>query len=510
MWPLILIAVIQGLFEWLPISSQGQVVLILQSLLGINIAAALSISLWLHLGTMFSVLFYYRRDYISILKGDGETSHLLRKFLLLSTLMTGVVGVPVYIFLNDLFPVNLGDLLTLFMGLFLIVTGVIIYFTRNKYGSKEIGDLSYIDMLLVGVIQGFALLPGLSRSGVTIAAFLWLGFKNQNALKLSFLMSAPAVLGAVGMDAIVSPDIFASGIPLYIIILALILTALTGVLAIKYLTKLAQRINFSYFCIILGLLIILLIGPFLLFSGSLNILLYIEDGLLWLYNNLRNIVLIIGPAGLFFVMIIQAVVAPIPSEGILILAGGAFTLSYGFPAGVMVAVFSSGLGGICGALVSYTISRMGGRPIAKRLLSERTLSSADAWFYKYGGWAVLIGRLMPFIPFDAISYGAGLTKMKTSSFLSATIIGIFPRSFLYVYIGYLIEQSMSTGQVELLFLVIMTVLALAVLLIFLYRYYFRRRKAASPDLVDNAASTNLQAVTPTCSHRIRMALNYTS
>ncbi|MEM2109899.1 MAG: undecaprenyl-diphosphate phosphatase [Candidatus Odinarchaeota archaeon] len=478
MWFLLILALVQGLIEWLPISSQGQLILLLQAAGGLDASTLLSISIWLHLGTLIAVLVYYRRDYISILKPSGNDDKLTRMFMVTATVATGVVAVPIYLFLKNSFPFIVGDFLTLITGILLILTGVIIHLTKRKIGVKEIGSLSIVDALIVGLVQGFAILPGISRSGVTIAALLWLGYKNQNALKLSFLISAPAVIGAVSIDAVSYPAVIAD-IPVYILILALIITAIIGFLTIKYFTKLSQKINFSYFCIFLGLIITLILGPLILLGDSLSLISSISDGFIWIYNALRDIVLIIGPAGLFLVMIVQAVLAPIPSEGILILAGGAFTISYGFPTGILIAVLSSGFGGISGAILSYFISKVGGRPIVKKLLSEKTLASADNWFKKYGGWAVLVGRLIPFIPFDAISYGAGLTKMKTSSFILATVIGIFPRSFLYTYIGYLIENSLSTGNLEPFYIIIMSVIALAILLVFLYKHYFIDKRSRS-------------------------------
>ncbi len=471
MWFLLVLALMQGVLEWLPVSSQGQITILLQAIGGLDSATIFSTSIWLHLGTLAAVLFYYRRDYINLLKPVNSEDKLIRTFLVIATLSTGIIAIPIYIFLRDLFPFILGDFLMLLTGFLLTITGVVIYLTRRKTGLKEVNSLSFSDAFLVGLIQGFAILPGLSRSGLTIALLLFLGYKNQTALKLSFLLSAPTVTGALLVDTVAGSGLVFN-IPFHILLLAFIITGVIGFLTIKYLIHLAQSLNFSYFCILLGLITILILFPLTFIGGSLNIIGVIGEGITWVYSVLRDVVLVIGPLGLFAVMIIQAVLAPIPSEGILILAGGAFSLSYGFPAGILIAVLTSGLGGIIGAILSYSISKFGGRPIVKKIVSEKTLESADNWFKKYGGWAVLIGRLLPFIPFDAISYGAGLTEMRTSSFILATVVGIFPRSLLYTYIGYLIENSLATGNLEPLYILFTSIAALAILLVFLYKYYF--------------------------------------
>lgn len=141
---------------------------------------------------------------------------------------------------------------------------------------------------------------------------------------------------------------------------------------------------------------------------------------------------------LFVAMIIQALAIPIPSEFILICGGAAF--------GLLPAWIIGAFGSIVAAFVGFYISRKGGRSIALRFVSTRGISFADTWFNRWGVWAVFLGRLAPFIPFDAISYSAGLTKMRFRSFLFPTIIGTLPRALFYVFIG----DSFSVTITELI------------------------------------------------------------
>jgi uncharacterized membrane protein YdjX (TVP38/TMEM64 family) len=150
---------------------------------------------------------------------------------------------------------------------------------------------------------------------------------------------------------------------------------------------------------------------------------------------------------LFGMMIIQALAIPIPSELVLIAGGLAFAFPFGWIVGA--------LGSIVAALISFYISKKGGRSLAIKLVGENGIRFADNWFNRWGSWAVLLGRFAPFIPFDAISYGAGLTTMKLKSFMIPTIIGTLPRTLFYTSLGsffgvtfqQLIESYKETGEI---------------------------------------------------------------
>jgi len=134
-----------------------------------------------------------------------------------------------------------------------------------------------------------------------------------------------------------------------------------------------------------------------------------------------------GPPILFAAMIVQALAIPIPSELVLICGGAAFGLLSGWLVGA--------LGSVVAAFIAFYISRKGGRSVALRFVGERGIEFADNWFNHWGVWAVLLGRITPFIPFDVISYSAGLTQMKFRSFIVPTVIGTLPRAFFYAFLG---------------------------------------------------------------------------
>ncbi len=160
--------------------------------------------------------------------------------------------------------------------------------------------------------------------------------------------------------------------------------------------------------------------------ASLTLLLYPElvyTILIWVIDSFQTG----GLPLLFVMMIIQALAIPIPSELVLIAGGLAFGPLYGWLVGA--------LGSIVAALLSFYISRWGGRSLAIRLVGERGIGFADNWFNRWGAWAILLGRFAPFIPFDAISYSAGLTKMKIKNFMIPTVIGTLPRALFYASLG---------------------------------------------------------------------------
>jgi undecaprenyl-diphosphatase len=176
----ILLGVIQGMTEWLPISSSGQSMLILLTLFHLEPKAAFSFGIYLHLGTLLAVMLKFRKELKDILKNlPGffqnlqEEKNKLTSFLIFSTLFNGVVGIPLYKFLEKDFQGGGGDLIMAFIGFFLIITGLSLYLSRKRYGGhKKVKDICFFDMVLAGIAQGFSIFPGISRSGITTSVLL--------------------------------------------------------------------------------------------------------------------------------------------------------------------------------------------------------------------------------------------------------------------------------------------------------------------------------------------------
>ena len=174
---------------------------------------------------------------------------------------------------------------------------------------------------------------------------------------------------------------------------------------------------------------------------------------------LTNAIRIYGLFGLFFVMIIQTIIAPIPSEALLVFAG---TLGLNV---VDIVVFG-GTGMVMGAILAFFIARKGRELIVKKLIGEKWIKMVDKWVEKSGGIAILISRLVPVIPFDLVSYVAGLTSLSFKSYLVATLIGAYPRTFMLAMVGsgvgtflrllgFTFELIMWVGIIGIIFLILL-------------------------------------------------------
>ncbi|MBN2517485.1 MAG: undecaprenyl-diphosphate phosphatase [Candidatus Altiarchaeota archaeon] len=239
----LILGVLQGITEWLPISSQGMTILVSQAF-GFELSRALDLSIWLHSGTLLAAIVYFRRDLLSILKLEKRE---LLSFLILSTIITAIIGGPLYLGFSESMEGFPGEIVIGAIGALLIVTGIIQRYAKPK--ERAVENAGKKDAVIVGLAQGFSALPGISRSGITTSALLFSGFTSNAALKLSFLMSIFAVAAAeVGLQL---RGGFTVGSGEF---LALLASFGAGILTISLLLKLASRIKFWAFCILIGVL----------------------------------------------------------------------------------------------------------------------------------------------------------------------------------------------------------------------------------------------------------------
>ena len=277
----IIIAILQGLFEWLPISSSGQVMMISINFFGIPPEKAFSLSIWVHLGTAIAVLIKLRKDYIQIIKSiiprkfEVDESDIKKKnWLICATIGTAITAIPLYLLLKFViiegFTATQGDVLTLVISGLLIVTGIVLLTFRRKFGKKTINTVSDRELIkdssIAGLIQGIAILPGISRSGFTVSTILFEKYDQDQSLKLSFLMSVPVVLASIGMDIIFGEGSVFGTIDIFTILIITAVSFIVGYLSMELLLRIAQKINFSYFCILYGVLAFVIILPFMFFG----------------------------------------------------------------------------------------------------------------------------------------------------------------------------------------------------------------------------------------------------
>ncbi len=249
-----LLGLIQGLTEFLPVSSSGHLVLF-QDLLGLN-EPGVTLEVMLHFGTLLSVFFVFGRDFSNLFKfcRDQYQLHLLI-MLILGAAVTGMLGLWFGKYIEQLFGSPLA------VGLMLLVTGLIIFLIKFvPQGQKNTSAMKPLDAVLIGLLQAFAIIPGISRSGTTILASLWRGLNRDAAVRYSFMLSVPIIFGATVVEA---KGLLASGLENTMLLnyaVGTFIAFLSGIFAIKIFIKMLSGSKFYYFafyCWSIGLLVII-------------------------------------------------------------------------------------------------------------------------------------------------------------------------------------------------------------------------------------------------------------
>lgn len=258
----ILIGIIQGATEFLPISSDGHLVLI-PSILGLQQPDLVLIGL-VHAGTLLAILSYFWRDIVAIIRAVlaglarrdpfGTADARLGYLMVLGSVPAAIVG----LLAMDFFERQFNSPVVAAVGL-LVTAAFLVVGERLNRGTKTLDRLSWVDTLIIGSFQVLALLPGVSRSGTTIAAGLGRGLDRPTAARFSFLVGLPAIAGA-GLLAIL--DIFdAQGsLPLSHYAAAFVTAAVVGYLCIAFLLNWVKRHTlyaFAVYCAAFGLLYLL-------------------------------------------------------------------------------------------------------------------------------------------------------------------------------------------------------------------------------------------------------------
>lgn len=262
-----IMGLVQGLTEFLPVSSSGHLVLA-KLLLGAQTDTSALFEILLHVGTLAAVVIIYYRDVWNLIK-EGVLLiadcflWLFRKkqfalyperkmvlMILLVSIPTALLGLVMEAFLEDIFLSS-----ALAVGLALLVTGtVLLLISKIPAGHKKIEKMKTRDALFIGVVQGIATIPGISRSGSTISAGLFCGLDKEFAIRFSFLMSIPAILGAAVLKLTkISAADLALNVGPYL--LGMVVAALVGYLCIRWLLNLLKKNQFHYFgyyCLAIG------------------------------------------------------------------------------------------------------------------------------------------------------------------------------------------------------------------------------------------------------------------
>ncbi len=242
----IILGIIQGITEFFPVSSSAHLV-IAQRLLGVT-EPAVVVSVALHLGTSTALIIFFFKDILNLWRNFK-----LLSYIIIVTLITGIIGVSGKDFFEKLFDSPV------LVALALIVTGIILIFTKKFIQAKR-NTLNIKDAFTLGLTQAIAIIPGISRSGITISTLLFRGIDRETSFRFSFLASIPAVFGAAILEL---KDIHLSGnLGAGNLVIGFIFSLLTGILSLKLLKIIlgkAKLYYFGYYCIIIAIVTLIFI-----------------------------------------------------------------------------------------------------------------------------------------------------------------------------------------------------------------------------------------------------------
>lgn len=246
----ILLGIIQGITEFLPVSSSGHLVLF-QKIFGVA-EPSLTFGIVVHLGTLAAVFVAFWKDIASLIRRPFQK---LTYLLIAGTIPTAIIGVVFKDFFEEVF--KSGRIL----GFAFIITGIVLYFADSfNRGRKGIDETSYLNAVFVGVMQGAAILPAVSRSGLTISGALFCNIDRDFAARFSFLLSIPTILGAAVFDM---KDLLETGTESLDILnlgVGFLFAAVFGYISIKYMISILKKGKmryFSYYVFMLAALILI-------------------------------------------------------------------------------------------------------------------------------------------------------------------------------------------------------------------------------------------------------------
>ena len=257
----IILGLIQGLTEFFPISSSGHL-LIGKILLGVG-SSHILIDIFLHMGTLVSIIIFWRKDILTdFIRLSPNKNHLIIK-LIIGSLPAGMIGYFFHTDIEKLFNTSINDL---YFPYYIIINYFIMFmllFISKNYQNNKLNDISFKHALLIGIAQSIALMPGISRSGITIVMSLILGYSFKESVKYSFYLAIPIIVFA-GLNTIYSYNhlLYNDNILLVSLIIGFISSSLFGylilIILIKYISN-TRYWYFSFYCLIISIILLLYI-----------------------------------------------------------------------------------------------------------------------------------------------------------------------------------------------------------------------------------------------------------
>jgi undecaprenyl-diphosphatase len=261
-----ILGIVQGISEWLPISSKTQVGVASIWLLHLTFSQAYTLGLFFEIGTVLAAVIYFRREVASlvrvlVLRGSPAERKLF-VYVLVTTVVTAAMAVPLYLIADSIKGVALG-IPMLIVGMVLIADSLVIRHARKRQhhaiNTRKFNDLKIKDYIIIGIAQGIAALPGVSRSGVTTSVMLLMKVEPDEAFRLSFIIGIFAALGAFGLTLLVSHGTVSfavSELGLTGLMVSIVAATIVSLLLIDFLIKVAGKSSIVYLTAALGLLAI--------------------------------------------------------------------------------------------------------------------------------------------------------------------------------------------------------------------------------------------------------------
>lgn len=260
----VILAIIQGIAEFLPISSSAHLI-IFRDLFGIGAQTitgdfALTFDIALHFGTLLAIALYFFKDFWNMVikgftKGPKDREGKLLWYLVAATIPAAIVGLLFEDIIDSMIRSNY-----ILIACALIVMGIIIFLAdKRNQESKDISHMTLKDAIVIGCSQVFALIPGFSRSGTTIAAGRCLKLKKEDAAKFSFYLSAPVVLGAVVVSILKDNALSLIAANFSAFFIGIVVSFVAGLICIEFLLKYLRKHDFKLFMIyriVLGVIVI--------------------------------------------------------------------------------------------------------------------------------------------------------------------------------------------------------------------------------------------------------------
>ena len=253
------LGLVQGITEWVPISSKTQVSLAWLKLFNGDPGSVVPILLYVHIGTLIAATIYFRKEILEIVRSvlsrplavstysKGKTG-----FLLTAIILTGVIGLPLLYLEKKFFPSLDTSVIFALMGAGLVLTGILLLSQKGKKGRRK-EDVTWKDGILTGVLQGLSVLPGVSRSGTSTTGLIWRGFSSEDSFRLSFLLSIPTVICA---ELVFYINGAVASFPISDGILLAAASFVFGYLTLDALLKLMKRFSVAYLAIAMGIIMV--------------------------------------------------------------------------------------------------------------------------------------------------------------------------------------------------------------------------------------------------------------